>query len=330
MPRKPNIVPKKEINDIISTIKKKGSIIIEHSVDCKKLANHIFVVTGKYISESTIKRFFGFNKSKFSPSYDTIRILNEYRKYITLKQSADISDTESVDKLILDFYNPLHFEDIDKSDSSFQAACSKMAIYLRNNPVVFQNIMEPLAKSKMGRVFYYELFPDYEILSDFQYKGYEVYLRYETTYEGKMFANCMLFLKAFFDKDHTKMKKIEENIIKLYDKTSALHPFVFGRYYQTRLIATSLFNKNELKGLIKEVFNIEKTQPRDGRKLFREFPGFHYFSCDGLWHAKEYEALYNLSNIALKEYKQYKEFKWKGYYDHLNLYNSLALLKMGK
>ncbi len=330
MPRKPNVVSKKEINDIISTIKKRGSIVIEHSVDCKNLANHIFVVTGKYISESTIKRFFGFNQSKFSPSYDTIRILNEYKKNIILNQSIGTSDTSAVEKLIIDFYNPLHFEDIDKSDSSFHAACRKMAIFLRNNPVVFQNIMAPLAKSKIGRAFYYELFPDYEILSDFQYKGYEIYLRHETTYEGKMFANCLLFLKAFFDKDNVKMKKSEQNILKLYDSTKTLHPFVLGRYYQTRLIASFLYKKSELKGLMKEVFSTEKNQPRDGRKLFREFPCFHYFACDGLWHVREYEALYNLSNIALKEYKQYKEFSWKGYYDHLYIYNALALQKMGK
>ena len=64
--------------------------------------------------------------------------------------------------------------------------------------------------------------------------------------------------------------------------------------------------------------------------MFREFPGFHYFVCDGLWHAEEYKHLLKISEVALTEYQKHEEFIWKGYYNQLYLYQALALYKLGK
>ena len=49
-----------------------------------------------------------------------------------------------------------------------------------------------------------------------------------------------------------------------------------------------------------------------------------------MWHAQEYEHLYNISEIALNDFKKHTEFIWKGYYDQLHLYQGLALSKLGK
>ena len=78
MARKPNPISKEEIRSIINTIKAQGEIAIHNAVDCTKLSFHVFKVTGEYISATTLKRFFGFTKSAFSPSYDTIKILKQY------------------------------------------------------------------------------------------------------------------------------------------------------------------------------------------------------------------------------------------------------------
>ena len=82
--------------------------------------------------------------------------------------------------------------------------------------------------------------------------------------------------------------------------------------------------------IISEIYKVEKLQPRNAKELFREFPGFHYFVCDGLWHAEEYEHLLKISEIALTDFEKHEEFIWNGYYDQLHLYQGLALSKLGK
>ncbi len=324
MARKKNSISKLEIASLQNDIRIKCKLVIENAIDCKNLSNHILLTTGKYLSFSTLKRFFGFNKSEFSPSYDTIKILKEYIALCTKQKQV------SVAQIVIDFFTPKHFKEILKSDQSFQAASRTMALLLRENKNLFEETMLPLAQSETGRAFYYELFPDYEILSAFQYKGYELYLKYENSQDGKLFANCVLFLKYFFDGDDKMMSFYHNKVLLQYKKTKEIHPFVLGRYYQVQLIYSFLFYPKMISKIISEIYKVEKLQPRNAKELFREFPGFHYFVCDGLWHANEYEHLLKISEIALTDFEKYEEFNWKGYYDQLHLYQALALSKLGK
>jgi hypothetical protein len=285
MARKKNIVSKLEIASLQKDIKSICSLELENAIDCKNLSNQILSTTGKYLSFSTLKRFFGFNKTDFSPSYDTINILKEYIALCSNQKQV------SVAQIVIDFYKPNHFKEISKSDQSFQAASRTMALLLRENKNLFEETMLPLAQSKIGRAFYFELFPDYEILSAFQYKGYELYLKYENSQEGKLFANCILFLKYFFDNDDKMMNYCHHKVLLQFKKTKDIHPFVLGRYYQVQLIYSFLFEPKMISKIITEIYKVEKLQPRNAKDLFREFPGFHYFVCDGLWHAQEYEHL---------------------------------------
>lgn len=324
MARKPNPITQKEIAELQQQIGKVNSNKIINPVDCKSLAIKITETTGKYISDSTLKRFLGFHNSGFAPSYDTVRILKEY---ISLSKPQNEWAYDNLEKFVLDFFNPSHFKSIKNDDKGFQAACRSIALLLRKNKTLFEKVMFPLAQSKMGRSFYYELFPDYEILSEFQYKGYEAYLENEKSYEGKMFANCLLFMKYFFDGNIALMKSKWLVIKKLFKKSEPLHPFVFGRYYQTLLIGSYYFQKREMENIIKQIFEAEKEIPRNSKGLFMDFPGFHYFACDGLWYVDAHDSLLKLSEIALRDYKKTSEFKWKGYYDQLYIYNSLGLIK---
>jgi hypothetical protein len=224
----------------------------------------------------------------------------------------------------------LHFSDLDKSDKSFQIAARSTALLLRKDRLLFEKVMDSIVQSKTGRHFYFELFPDYEILCEFQYKGYLKYLDIEQSYEGKIFGNCILFLKYFFENDEKMMRLLWEKISTIYTQRKPLHPFVLGRYFQIQLISTYRFKKENFEVILKKIYALEKLQPRNGKNLFREFPGFHYFVCDGLWHTESYLDLYKMSQIALKEFPKHKEFKWKGYYDQLRLYQALALAKMDK
>ncbi len=325
MARKPNPISNDEISSIISTIKSQGEIAIHNAVDCKKLSSHVFKVTGEYISATTLKRFFGFTKSEFAPSYDTIKILKQYAAHFNKK-----SKSPSLANFITNFFEPFHFEKINKDDKTFHAACRTIAMQLKNDLALLEQVIEPLAKNENGRRFYFDLFPDYEILNTIQYKGYEEYLLHEKSYEGKIFANCVLFLNDFFNNNIKGMKNKWETISMLFDKTKKLHPFVLGRYYQVQLIANNHFNKPDVNKISQDIFKLETKMPRNESGLFKEFPGFHYFVCDGFWQIKAYEELLKLSSIALTDFKKHNEFIWKGYYGQLYLYKGLALVNMGR
>ena len=101
----------------------------------------------KYISESTLKRFLGFHDSGFAPSYDTIKILKEF---ISMSKQKKTESSVSMENFVLDFFNPLHFENIKKEDKGFLAACRSIALLLRNNKSLFEKVMTPLAQVKTG------------------------------------------------------------------------------------------------------------------------------------------------------------------------------------
>ncbi len=326
MARTRNKIAKEEVELIRKLVIQKANIEVINPVDCKHLANQIYTSTGQYISESTLKRFLGFHFYEFAPSYDTIKILKGFIDSNVMFQS----DEQVAAELIVDFFKPIHFTAIDISDKSFQAACRRIAISLKKNKLLFESVMEILAKNEMSRRFYYDLFPDYEVLSSFQYKGYEKYLEYEKSYQGQMFGNCILFLKYFFDNDFVAMKKKYREISKIYNPKNNLHSFVLGRYYQTCIMSSFYFDNNETASVIREAFKIEKKVKNDPNVLFSDFPGFHYFVCDGLYNVGAYNELMLMINIALDKYEKSSEFEWKGYYDQLYLYNALALVNLGK
>ncbi len=326
MSRIRNSISPETIEDIKNQILRNSHIPIQFPKDCEALSKHMYQVTGKTISASTLKRFLGFHKSAFAPAYDTIRICEEFLNIENNKQSSIQQTTD----LIVAFFNPLHFKKIDKADVSLQATCRSMAIHIRTNAFLFEKAMGPIAESEFGRAFYYELFPDYDRLVDFQYKGFIKYLEHEKGYEGKMYGNSILFLKHFWVKDWDSLEKSWKLILKTYNPSKKIHPLVLGRYYQVSLIGSKFFDPKETPSILKEIFMVEKTMPRDKTGMFLDFPGFHYNTCDGLRYTEHYDELYQLSDIALSDFKQTDEFKWKGFYDHLYMFKALALLKMGK
>jgi hypothetical protein len=210
MARTKHQISDSQIQKIKKNLKSVCSTPIEFPADCNQLATQIFQVTNSYISETTLKRFFGFIASDFSPSYETIRTIE---RFIQLKQNNQPSVST---EFVLSFYSPSHFENLNSGDTSFQAACRSIAIELKNNPALFESVMVPLAQSKMGQQFYYELFPDYSILSEFQFKGYEYFLEYANYYEGQIYGRCVLFMKHFFDQNIKAMEKMVHEVMHRY------------------------------------------------------------------------------------------------------------------
>jgi hypothetical protein len=318
MARKRNMVNDEELSTLKREIEARLDFKIKFSKDCLKLSEMIYQVTKSYISASTIRRIWGFEKSDFSLSYGTMDILRGFLQM----QVSNVSGRSELADFVLDFFKPLHFENISQDDKAFQASCRRIALLLRKDQLLFDAVYEQLAQVDEGRKFYYELFPDYEFLSCGQDKGYEAYLNYSTTKSDKIFAHCILFFAAHLKGDDVKMIYHAELAAELFDDSVNLHPFVLGRFYFTQIVA----NLNNARGYwVLDAKKVEIEVCRNVQGFFREFPGFHYFVCDALRIAELWEDLLFFSSVALTEFPRFSEFEWKGYYQQLEMFNSIAL-----
>lgn len=318
MARKRNMVSDEELSALKSEIEARIDFKIRFSKDCLKLSELIYQVTKSYISASTIRRIWGFEKSNFSLSYVTLDILN---CFVQLQFPETAVSTDLAD-FVFDFFKPLHFENISQDDKAFQAGCRRIALLLRKDQLLFDAVFEQLAQADEGRKFYYELFPDYEFLSRGQDRGYEAYLNYSTTKSDIIFAHCILFFAAHLKADNVKMIYHAELAADLFDDSVNLHPFVLGRFYFTQIVA----NLNNTRAhWVSEAKKVEAEVCRNAQGFFREFPGFHYFVCDALRIAELWEDLMFFSSVALTEFPRFSEFEWKGYYQQLEMFNSIAL-----
>ncbi|MEN9964475.1 MAG: hypothetical protein RL582_1570 [Bacteroidota bacterium] len=318
MARKRNKVSVEELKSLRKEIEERIDFKIQFSKDCFRLAELIYRVTKSYISASTVRRIWGFEKSDFSFSYSTMDIL---RSFLETYRSLTASNHTMAD-FVLEFFQPLHFENISPDDKTFQASCRRIALLLRNDQSLFDAVYERLAQTDEGRQFYFELFPDYEFLLRGQSKGYEAYLNYSTTKSDKIFAHCILFFAAYLNGDNVKMIYHAELAADLFDDSVNLHPFVLGRFYFTQIVA----NLNNARGYwVLDAKKVEIEVCRNVQGFFREFPGFHYFVCDALRIAELWEDLLFFSSVALTEFPRFSEFEWKGYYQQLEMFNSIAL-----
>ena len=316
MPRRPNPLQDLEKDELRNRLEELIGYPVRCHYDCKLLSSEIEGLTNKRISSSTIRRFFNIEFSKFNPSTFTIRTFREFiaKKEKKIGASGDFHD------FILQFFSPLHFESIDILEPTTHIMFRRIAIELRNNEGLFLSLANQLAKNENGRKFYYELFPDYDILAKFQYKGYEKYLQYSHSVNDIVFSTCLLVLAANERKRKEEVEKYLENLWRYYGFETEMHPFVKGRLYNI-LLRFAPERKEEILISIKRQLKIEKPN----RKIvFGLFPGFHYFVADALIDSVNVALLKEVLNEAHNKYARVKEFEWKGYYDHFHLFSAWA------
>jgi hypothetical protein len=324
MARTPHVLGAEKKKILIEEIKKNTPFELHSNRDCQKLAEFIFLVTKDYISASTLRRLFGFEKSPFHPSQFTIEILE---KYIACRKD-DASTSNQMSNFLLDMFDPIHFTTIRSTDESFQAVYRKAAVLLKNNEPLFREVMEPLAKMPNGRVFYYDLFPDYEILPRFQYLGYELYLRYSNSTNDKVFALTILIWASHKRNDVADFKKWRTLLIEENPTFQELHPFVLGRYVASMLQHAK--SKSEYEQWKNDATHLAANLRPKTDIPFGQFPGFHYFVADAAQEKKDGELILRLLDYSEKHYLKNIEFEWKGYYEQLNLFKAYALHFLGR
>lgn len=323
MARKRNSVSEVELSKLKHDIQSRIDFEIQFSKDCLKLSELIYQETKSYISASTVRRIWGFEKSDFSLSYATMDILRNFARV----QNMPNTNWSEKTKFILDFFNPLHFEAIDENDKIFQASCRRVAMLLRNDRDLFNEVSSELASSFIGRKFYFELFPDYEFLKSGQEKGFETYLIHSKSIQDKVYGHSILFLAAYLNGQKEKMEFHCSATKDVLSKGCTIHPFVLGRYFFMQIIGSE---NDERIEWINDAIRYERKIPRSDIGEFKEFPGFHYFVCDALRIVEDWKNLDYMSLKALSDFVRYPEFEWKGYYQQLELFHGISLFQNDK
>lgn len=316
MPRKPSKVSEEQKSLLASRLIKATGVVIETNRDCVRLASEIEEATNKRVSPSTLRRFFNLEFSPFNMSSYTIEVIEEY---VLIRESV-LTGNNELKNFILEIFSPHHYEDVSTLDTSMHAVYRKIAIILRLNEPLFLMVMEDLAKSRTGRNFYYELFPDYETLTMFQYKGYECYLRHSRSQNDIVFALSLLIKSANDRNDNYELNSYLNTLKSMEVDPKNLHPFVLGRYLSTLIRFTT--SAAEKRFVLREVeARIQGCQP-DKKIVFGQFPGFHYFVADALIDAGEVNLLKRVLKDAEMRYPRMREFEWKGYYDQFELFQA--------
>jgi hypothetical protein len=322
MPRKRNVVEEGVLTALKSDVELKCGFPIRSSKDCTQLSKLIFTATKHHISVNTLRRFFSLEKSRFSVSHSTMEILGKYVSNIMVPEA--VLDFEVA--FVIDFFRPHHFESIDYNDKSFQASCRKIAVLINGNVSLFQRVMDFLGTNKMGQKFYFDLFPDYDILPLFQYKGYEIYWENTQDRNDRLYVASLLTRAFYFRGEHDKVLLWKSRAMSLYDSNSPdFHSFTLGRFFFAVLVSSQ---GSDYQKWVSESKTIEQKIARDAKDYFNDFPGFHYLICDAFYLKSDYTSLLYFAQKALTDFKEYAEFSWKGYYDQLRIFRAVALFHL--
>ncbi len=322
MARTSNKVSEKQVALLKQELVLKAGFAILNPIDCEKLSDAIYRKTKFYISSSSLKRFMGFHKSDFNPSYQTLNILSTFCDYDGWNDFINpTKHVEQVSNEELTFFKTIFnlkdYNNIPDHDETMQMVSRRIAERLRQDPKAFETIIPELAKNKLAQIFYFEHFPDYDNLVSYQFKGYIEYLKHKKTPEAQIFGNCLLFFRAFLTLDKPLMENYYHQLMEI-EIPDDIHPMPLGRYYQCLILFQYFVENKSIDKTLKHIYSIEKRLPRMGLH-FKNFPGFHYFIADALVLSGYYKDALKIIELATKNYSIYREFVWKGYYRQFQL-----------
>lgn len=97
---------------------------------------------------------------------------------------------------------------------------------------MFDEVKGILAKSELGRKFFYELVPDYDWLMKGLLDGYRDYLQFSTSRNDRLFGLSIFFYHAYLTNNKSLMINYAAEIRETWERESGdVHPFVLGRCF---------------------------------------------------------------------------------------------------
>lgn len=335
MARKKNIISKTLVEQLRQKVAASFGKPINHGFECVALSNEIKKHTDEYLSSQSLRRFFGFLPSDFSPAINTLNILSRYCRYFDwndfVRKAQKKSYTPLTSKeeilLYLDFYNlQLH----DEKDINFHNACRIINSRILSNPTLFESLAKPLAENRLARVFFYERFPFIDGLCSGYERGVNLYLRNtKEIEESQVYGICLLMLGAFLSED---MKLLHTSFAKLgpYQLHTQWHPFIIARFIGSHLLFYHATGQEDLKNTwLEQAHHYGRYFTSVSRIGYWKFPYYQFMICDYLNLVKEYLA----SNELMYPFKKRHDIDLvveDGYFDALCIIAGVSLTGLAK
>ncbi len=335
--------------------------------DCDVLSELIEQRTKRLLSVNTLRRLFDVMPSEGRPSLETLNILSAFcgvEDFHEFKRSVQVAlpqltlTVESVNDLhtalgnsplfyqttshllqlafkdqnisfLTSFFNLTTFQGkTDYTDTELKKVLMGFGTGLRANPKLFDELTGYYASHAAAQSLYFEFFVDYDYLTIRHHKAMRSYAQNKTQTEAKLFSSCVLFFHAFLERDRNACSALikEINGIEVF---ANLHPLPVGRRMASNILYQHYYEGSVKKNLLNEVFELEKTMPRQGT-LGRSVPHYHCVVAEALNWCGLHEQAALLMELAIGSYKPEASYYSSSFLSIVDMTYAEALLKTNR
>jgi hypothetical protein len=307
MPRPKNTTEQKHIKQLINLSHQTFGKPLTYSFESELLSKDIKRATGIYLSPQTLRRFFGFLKTEFSPSVKTLNALSLYNGFPNWHFFKERS-TSDYQPLTLDqeanFYLDFYGIEIEaEGDMNYHNAARNIALRILSNPQLLSKLSPALAKNPVSQIYFFEHFPFIDGLCTDYKRSIQLYLQKKDD-AAQIFGNSLLFLSAFLGGRHQELKIYLDRINKLaLQKT--MHPFTIARFIGNNILYQQSIN-NDVSYWIETADKWNHYFLQKSNIGFWRYPYFQHMICDYLNLAGLYKESYQIArtiNLFGKNYE---------------------------
>jgi hypothetical protein len=274
-----------------------GSSVV-NSTDCSKISSLIAKNKHGNISPQTLRRFFGFVDTSFSPSINTLNVLCQYcgfEDWLHFHQKTihtDILLQDVVSICVAFFEIDIPPVKRDQLNEPYFYAVQNIAKLIYSDINLYNQVIPVLASNKTAHEYLFERFPFIDKLCTGLASGYKLYLQNKTTPEAWIFGNGLLFLGAFLEEKFTYVTKYLHAINKIKNwEALQLHPYVLARLIGSNIVYNYVWGDTDALQLwlakLDETLNNNPNQWGHNKNSYE----FEFMVCEYLLLAESYDKV---------------------------------------
>lgn len=303
---------------------------IVSSRDCIQLSDEIFQKTKFQLNPNTLRRFFGLVKAPFPPSHSTLTILSKYCGFQSVDDfqmvRRNVADSEISEDATLHFLVSL-FRDItvkDANDRTFLSLVINTVNFLNRSPGLTEKFQCEIAKTKNGQEFYFEKFVNIDKLDSYYGNGLRHYYNQKRIINSQVFAHSLLVYRYWLTGDNEMLKK-HYSLLEQQKLTSAVTPFIYGRYWAAQLYHAHA-SKEPADKIILAAYKYYSSVSKEYSTT--SFPRFELYMAEALVLTGYCEeGLYYIQQ-AKKNYTEHDDYNYWKFFQNFVLLETIAYTKI--
>lgn len=218
----------------------------------------------------------------------------EWRSNIIANLYSLAYENEELDALI-------NFCDLPKDILSSIQVRFAVGTSFRKTNIITNELISRYAQSTIGRTYFFEQFVDTNYLYPNYTKRIEIYLKYSTSQESRLFAHTILFLSGIL-KWNIETCKAQFKYIKAIEPDSSIHPWPIGRKVAAHVLHTRLIKKEYDSDLSQFISKYQTIAYKHEGYLKFGLAAFELPICVALILVNEYSALKFMLERAIDTY----------------------------